>query len=182
MRYTAVLFLLLFISLRAAAQGYVTDGENKGGMYPYVNGGTAINEATAGIQGGLGIKTYGKDFAPLGGQVELAYMNTGMKINDTITTNSSFLNFSFMGAVTTFRKLYNYHVAIGPSVMFNVGSNSTSTLYNFYPRLEGGIGYGKFLLKAGANFSLNGGYSNLYSFTLNFYPTRKKTWAADEGH
>lgn len=182
MRYTAVLFLLLFITIRAAAQGYVTDGESKGGMYPYVNGGTAINEGTAGIQGGIGIKTYGKDYAPLGGQVELNYLNTGISYNDTLTGNSSFLNFSFMGAVTTFRKHYNYHVAIGPSLMFNVGSNATSTLYNFYPRLEGGIGYRKFIIKAGLNLSLNSGYSHLYSFTLNYYPTRKKTWSADEGN
>jgi len=177
MRYTAVLLLLMLAAIHTYAQdGYITEGQTRGGMYPYALGGIAINEGETGWLGGLGIKTYGKDYAPLGGQVELAVMNTGISFDDSTTGTATFLNFSFMGAVTTFRKNYNYHVAIGPSMMFNISDNTASTLYNFYPRIEAGAGYGIFMVKAGLNLSLNNSYTSLYSFTLSIYPTRKKLW------
>ncbi len=180
MRYIAVFAFLLFISSQAIAQGYITDGQTKGGLYPYAGLGTAINEGTTGIQAELGIKTYGKDYAPLGGQVELAYMKTGVQSDSVADATASFLNFSFMAAVSTFRKHYNYHLAIGPSLVFNTGDGFA--LYNFYPRIEAGAGYSIFMLKAGYNFSLNSSYSNLFSVTLCVYPTRKRTWAMDEGN
>lgn len=164
-----VLFILCVYA--GHAQGYIVDGENSGGIFPYVHAGASINEGSTGIAGGVGIKTYGKNYAPLGGQIELNYINTTIQ-GDIGPVKGSLIDFSFMAAVTKFRQHINYHMALGPSIMFRIDNGFG--LYNFYPKAEAGIGTGKFLLKAAANFSLNSNYTSMYNLTVCFYPNRKR--------
>jgi hypothetical protein len=170
-RIVALVVFIVAAYTGKAQQGYVMEGESTGGMFPYVHGGVNFNEGATGVMGGVGIKTYGRNYAPLGGQIELNYINTTIQNDLGLTQQGSLIDFNFMAAVTKFRKHLNYHMALGPAIMFEM--NNGFGLYNFYPKVEGGIGYGKFMLKAAGNFSLNSNSTSMFNFTLAFYPNRK---------